>query len=1044
MNRKASITTLLIEVVSLLIFGMVVLTWFGGLESLIGGYSESAALSGFRRFLEPIEAVCRGATNEALALDLSISTFGRTNIISQVYVPQNFLSQPEDAGMLPAQMRKCVGANCLCLFQLDEWEGNWAKCTTSDWDSTILADAKAPGCPFWYYSPPGIMEQLLADTLALLDLGTTILTNEVIELIEGVERNVYFYSAPEYFGGCALADRDNITISSFTSDTATFDCDLLINHDIYDLLGEGAVTVKNRINNNIIIDKSSELQELINTDLTDYLADRTELMVTNSIIDSSPESISASVNSEVSSLLEDSVKTGFSNLEEDISNTILYFVLPDLGLIPVQDSGSYDDDLVNCPSCTPDGCDCTLNPSLVDLIMNDDLMWDKASDVTAVGDGVLSVFAKMIYDELNESLGGVEGFYSYPDLGADIHNRLISNISYSFNDTLDRVNDEFIYELAGTVCNQVYNPIGEVYGLSSETESNVRNNFTYEMGKSIIFDELEAGLREHIDDLSYYAILCSIYDLDELVFESILETYSARASGNDLDPLINLMAEKISSRSGGDVVFEDALDAVTAYSVLLRNNLTQSYNKSLQDNYVEDGGTCYLPSPGSFKSLIFEGIYDAMNENEFNDYYKTDIFKTPFFNDLNALFNDYTGRAVNEFLELIFNEGYLGDPYPNFKSLISNLVDDLVSDFNLALMDAVDEALEPGEVSRVKCWPGPSGLHSRESDFKGWFKGYSNINDLLSLNRYTSTARLVPQLLSNLNPFFKSNKALLVFFSGEEIVSRVSDSFTEKIEDVLLTPHFTLSITGFSIKSKILKKIASGLIKNFLKGLVKKLAGMAAGYFFNLAIASFYSDVFDSGGFVEEIMYADGAIRTFNPNRMRPISCVRLDELGCGTNELIWVNESNYCYTRVVLRELGDLDLWIDALGSIFGLASEDWYCNNKDVELGPLGQLGTAFENVCNYSVGEACYRNTMTACFSFTCDDVCESASFKSGLTCEEKQVRAFQYWVGAYGDPAGFGGPFIDNINKLSVKRYGESDYAWSNGIVLTAEGVYPAFD
>ena len=656
MNRKASITTLLIEVISLLIFGMVVLTWFGGLESLIGGYSESAALSGFRQFLEPIEAVCRGATNEALALDLSISTFGRTNIISQVYVPQNFLSQPEDAGMLPAQMRKCVGANCLCLFQLDEWEGNWAKCTTSDWDSTILADAKAPGCPFWYYSPPGIMEQLLADTLALLDFGTTILTNEVIELIEGVERNVYFYSAPEYFGGCALADRDNITISSFTSDTATFDCDLLINHDIYDLLGEGVVTVKNRINNNIIIDKSSELQELINTDLTDYLADRTELMVTNSIIDSSPEIISDSVNSEVSSLLEDSVKTGFNNLEENISNTILYFVLPDLGLIPVQDSGSYNDDLVNCPSCAPDGCDCTLNPSLVDLIMNDDLMWNKASDITAVGDGVLSVFAKMIYDELNEEVGGVEDFYSYPDLGADIHNKLISNISYSFNDTLDRVNDEFIYELTGTVCNQVYNPIGEVYGLSSETESNVRNNFTYEMGNSIIFDELELGLRAHVDDLSYYTIRCSLYDLDELVFRSILETYSVRASNNDLDSLINLTAEKISSRSGGDVVFEDALDAVTAYSTLLRNNLTQSYNKSLQDNYVVDyTGNCFLPTSGSFKSLILTGLYEAMDENEFNDYYKTDSFKTPFFNYLNALFNNYAGRSINVFFELVFN-----------------------------------------------------------------------------------------------------------------------------------------------------------------------------------------------------------------------------------------------------------------------------------------------------------------------------------------------------------------------------------------------------
>ncbi len=1152
MSRKASITTLLIEVVSLLIFGTVMLTWFGGLESLIGGASESIAVRNFRQFLAPIEAVCRNQTQEASALGLSITAFGKTNIITQLIVPSSFLNNPEDAGMLPPQLRKCVGATCLCLFQLNEWAGNW-KCTTGDWDVTSLVDGVAPGCPFWYYNSPALTEQLVANALAILSLGTTLFENEIIEAIEGAERNIYYYPAPEYWGGCVFANKNNLYISSFSGDAAEFDCSYVVDMDIYKFMDIDKSRIKNDVTSKIIVDDNG-LQDIIDTEFTDYLAGKANNTILDALINASPETFKENMKSSTDSIMKSALKEGYKSLKDDFEVLLRKVVFSDLSAYPlsliynwpgcaeVDGSTPCTQDDPNWPLCALENC--RIKDDVLDHVINDlsEEMASVADNVTDFSDSATRLFFKAMFDKLVEDKFDASTYFSAPGIAEYLHNNLINNASALFNSTLDSIASKNIYASYGTdYCFEEYSPIRDIALLKANITQNLYNNFSLGTESAADIGNIKNYLL--IQSLSGNDVINHFKEFGREYYSGGLYDHAKNSALNDYGYFASDAADIISSDAGSDIK-DELLDALIAYSRLFIDNMSNAYMdyyNMLFYDYCDLSSTCYdnacvsndciktqgcgddegckncvdacindvecVKNCGVSEDVLENckssqqcqpGILDAV-KNGVDSYFSEHPFTSEFNNnqdfianfkakldeDLNKIYRD----AVDNVRDKAINIGYLGPPYNNFYTLIKSVTTDLMNRFSEAIYNRKKHAYKhiEGGLQETYCWPGPPGLHvDTDKDYKDWFIGYSTINDLLALNRYTSTDRIVPQALGYIitkggdiipyKPYKIANYAFRALFLGDEIYTwRYGRS---DVEPVKITPSAVLSVTGALSLKKVFKTIFKKLgehvleleIKNFLKHVAIMFVVAAI---INVMPYTIYTRFYDESHMTGEILYSDGGIRTFSPTKMTPLSCVRLDELGCNKDEILWVNETKYCYTTIVLRELGDLRTWLNALGSKFGVAEENWYCNNMEEKLGPLAQLGTSFTNICSEEemIGGACYKNTLTACYSYTCIDVCKEKIIYGSCTtdddckkndickdgkcvhkfshfgnvyCEQKQMKAFQYWVGTNADPAGFGGPFVNYIRELKVKRANKSDYPWSNGIILEARGVYPVFD
>jgi len=233
MNRRAQYS-LLYEVVGLIIFATVTLIWFGGIESILGGLTEDNAITSFNTLTSAIRDQCiglgapgrdqGGVTLTGLDIKAPSSTF----IISQLTIPEELSDDPLTMGFVQPQMRKCVGANCLCLLQLNEREGNWQMCMTSDFDSSNLYfgnDLGPPGCPFWYYAPPNIVDQAIQSMMDLLQLQVFDLLIAAIWTMDPDEH--YVFPTPELFGGCSYATKENLKISNFDHTEYHIDCSVL-------------------------------------------------------------------------------------------------------------------------------------------------------------------------------------------------------------------------------------------------------------------------------------------------------------------------------------------------------------------------------------------------------------------------------------------------------------------------------------------------------------------------------------------------------------------------------------------------------------------------------------------------------------------------------------------------------------------------------------------------------------------------------------------------------------------------------------------------
>ncbi len=230
MNRKGDFS-LMYEIVGLIIFAITSLIWFGGVESIIGGLTGDKAITAFNQLTGAIKSQCvAGAdANPVTLTGLNLKSYGDTFIVTQLFIRPGM--DADTMGFVQPAMRKCVGANCLCLLELNELEGNWQMCTTSDWDSYNFAVGGilgAPGCPFWYYAPPGIIDMSMQNLMDLLQLDVFQVAISALPWFNSDDPSEHFsYPAPELWGGCSNAKPVNLSITSFSDVHANFDCDSL-------------------------------------------------------------------------------------------------------------------------------------------------------------------------------------------------------------------------------------------------------------------------------------------------------------------------------------------------------------------------------------------------------------------------------------------------------------------------------------------------------------------------------------------------------------------------------------------------------------------------------------------------------------------------------------------------------------------------------------------------------------------------------------------------------------------------------------------------
>lgn len=1130
MNRRG-VNILLVEVVSFLVFGITILVWFVGIESLVGNLDDSLAVRNFNKFLQPISSVCSGS-EEALALGLDINVFGRTFLVTQLTVPDTFRVNPEDYNMLPLPMKKCVGTNCLCLMDFKEFEGDWQMCTTAEWDVWAISTGIAPGCPFWYYAPPDMIEQMVSNLIALLDIKSSLymsfLTNVLEDVNEGFDRNYFYYPAPESWGGCHNSDKDNLVISSFFRNQGEFVCNdnTIKNKDLdYCFISqEGArpgvlsIVEANYQSNDTIV------SGWFNESLTDPLNDDLDLMVSGAFIEGL-----AGYTDETDQLNNDLIKNSFNNfktsLRTDLVDLINDNVSPGIGVNldanaisanVVNEFESYFNNMINDKIISEAGASIGTYPLIdgnVSLVFNLELKPENLvnaelnllleeingaeglavnvnnehvvvvnpsqvdGDYVKVNVPAYSLVFGTNYINLSNAAGvsiglttdkpGLDSYRFVNDEwravgGSDYNAYLTINQRYDNN----RVSSRLAGLLAPILSQQVYNPLTEAFVFDNVfirlLNNDLKNELTTNYGSFMSY-----FLNKEVFDSDCSQVLDVRAELN--TFKSSLE--------NDIESFfLNSVSDELSADNINQVI-NDRLDLGLYDFTSLRNSFIdnaspQVFEQAVQEESVElaaeswpylrdllisEVGDCASPVLDSLRDdfttdielLISDSLSNNLDENAFkntlkSEHVKLDVIDT----EVSSIIDDLSSTRIPSLVSDVFNLYY----YTGFDGFsLSSLIDRVNNRLRISSSNAISKAELSAwkglDVTRMNCWPGPDG---------DYFEGFSTVNDLIAYNRYTSVSRLTPELLyfGTSNPFIRIPQSYFLTIVGQEVQggfekvgltveefskeADTSTTFYEDLEDedyladedeetiadrllgdafLPMTDDFS-SITGGSVWGKALFWLVKEEAKFFAEQLIKtyilnQLAGALSDVGINVPAGTMF--MHNSAKWVAEVVYADGSTRTFNPNKIVPVSCFTMEELGCPADEVLWVDEDYACYTEIFVRNIGDVSTWLKLL-----LGSDE--CINA------YGRGGCSEEELSGDNI---CYRDTLTACFRMTCDRVAES-----------DRRRVFQYWVGSSADPASFGPPMTGRIAKLRVFR-DESD---DDKIVLhvPAEGGAPLID
>ncbi|MBD3312747.1 hypothetical protein GF352_04825 [archaeon] len=1129
MTRRG-VNILLVEVVSFLVFGITILVWFVGIESLVGNLDDSLAVRNFNKFLQPISSVCEGS-EEALALGLDLNVFGRTFLVTQLTVPDTFRVNPEDYNMLPLPMKKCVGTNCLCLMDFKEFEGDWQMCTTAEWDVWAISTGIAPGCPFWYYAPPDMIEQMVSNLIVMLDIKSSLYMSFLADILEdvgeGFDRNYFHYPAPESWGGCHNADADNLVISSFLRDQGEFVCndntiknkdldycfisqegarpevlsiveanyqsnDTIVsgwfNKSLTDPLNagldslmstafikslEGYTEETDQLNNDLIKNSFNDFKTSLRSDLVDLVNDNVSPaigvnlnanIISANVVNEFENFFDKMINDKIISeagasigtysLIDGNVSLVF-NLElkpENLVNAELNLLLEKINGAEGLAVNINNKHVVFINPSQIDGNYVKITVPAYSLVFGTNYI--NLSNASGVGIGLTSDKSgldsyRFVNDEWN-ALGG-----------SDYNAYLTINQQYNNN----RISSRLTGVLTPLLNQQVYNPLEEAFVFD--------NVFI-----RLLNNDLKSELTTNYGAFMNYFLSREVFDSDcsqVLDVRAELNTFESSLESDIESFFLSRVSDELSTDNINQVI-NDRLDLSLYDFTSLRNSFIDNASPQifeqavqeesgdlaaeswpyLRDSLISEIGDCASPVLDSLRdsftsdveSLISDSLSTNLNSNVFKNALKSEHVKPAVINnEVSSIIDDLGSTRIPSLVNDVFNLYY----YTGFDDFsLSSLIDRVNNRLRISSSNAISKAELSAwkglDVTRMNCWPGPDG---------DYFEGFSTVNDLIAYNRYTSVSRLTPELLyfGTSNPFIRIPQAYFLTIVGQEVqggfekigltieeFSREADmstTFYEDLEDedyladeddetiadkllgdALLSMTGDLSsITGRSVWGKALfwlakeeaKFLAEQLIKNYI---LYYLSPALSDVGINVPTSTIF--MHNSAKWVEEIVYADGSTRTFNPNKIVPVSCFTMEELGCPANEVLWVDEDYACYTEIFVRNIGDAGTWLKLI-----LGSDE--CINA------YGRGGCSEDELSGDNI---CYRDTLTACFRMTCDEVAAS-----------DKRRVFQYWIGSSADPASFGPPMTGRISKLKVFRDENEDK-----IVLhvPAEGGVPLID
>lgn len=1080
MNRKG-VNLLLIEVVSFIVFGLTILIWFTGLETLVGNLDDSLAVRNFNKFLEPISQVC-GGKDESVALGLDLNVFGSTFLVTQLTVPDYFRTSPQDFGMLPLPMKKCVGTNCLCLMEFKEFEGDWQMCTTSEWDIWSMSMGIAPGCPFWYYAPPDMIEQMVSNMFALLDFKGELALSAMGRLLDdvagGYDRNYFKYPAPESWGGCEQATADNLVISTFLENRGEFKCSKIKNKDLrscfFDI--DGSIpTPRTEVQDNYVTN-----DEVVSEWFDESLSNQLEANMDNLVLKAISEGLSGFEQEAVTinkQLIIDSFNDFKPGFQTKLAEIIDGNVSPELesqlnaqvlaaeavtGLSSVfeqligENKIGSEDTRTSLYSLSQGNISLVFNlhqkiENLLGGTLKIDLKGDEEVlinvnnkgllriDSSSINDGFVSVNVPVNYlspgdNHINLSsssvqvgvLGSGNSFNSkrysrgnWLSLGTSDFNALLELREKSENQVLaSKFNGVILPELSEQIYSerdisaQLTISDSFVSQLGSDVENELSNgygSFLNDFLSTTVFDEncnrvidIRAELRSFKNTLianlnSFFTSEVSGEITENDIRNALDDAFDT--SGYDFNELKRVLDETTREELEPEIEGESRGIAVESWP-FIRDSLINEINN--------DNAT---PIIKSLRELIIEE-YDSLINEELKVNLDIDVFKDAFTSDDVDL--DGINRGIGEvsenvhsmvtpMAETVLNK-WLYTGYDDFR--IDSLINDINTDLRINSESVISKselsAWEGNDVGRMDCWRGPNG---------GWFEGFTTINDLIAYNRYTSVSRLTPELmfLGSGSFLYKLPSAGFYMMTGENSAKKLSrdlvgltvegffnlccrDSTMALLQSLSVMPAtgnvVGTKITGMGVGRVIFlfaKEAAKVAFKDYLLNEVIPQTLENAGI--NLPEGSVF--MHGRSSWDEEIVYADGSTRTFDPYKIVPISCYTMEELGCRQREAVWVDEDASCYTEIFVRNIGDIGTWLKLI-----LQSDE--CLNAYNRGGCEAISG-----------GDVCYRDTLTACYRMTCE-----SNFN--------ERRVFQYWIGSSGDPASFGPPMTSRIPQLEVFR------------------------
>ncbi|MFA5406494.1 MAG: hypothetical protein WC307_04015 [Candidatus Nanoarchaeia archaeon] len=797
--------SLLYEVIGLIIFSVTALIWFGGIESLMGGLTQGNAINSFNQLTSAISAQCVGAVEPTIVSGLDLTTYGSTFIMTQLSIPEAFRGDPETMGFIQPQMRKCVGTNCLCLLELNEAEGNWQMCTTSDFDSWNLelgAETGPPGCPFWYYAPPRMIEQSVQGVLDLLDLNLFQIALSATGVL-GTATETYSYPAPEMWGGCSGSTEANLQISSFTDENAVFDCtelqdslytyfdksrqwvldDLGLSFDKSFLNSEGSITYyESLVNNNLI----SNINAVITPTLINYFLNPIKSVVIN----------------DYDSIIYDSI---FTNLNEDglLLTTLKANLVETLTLIaPDEDADLLADEVIS--ALTSSLSDSYFNSNIIshetsayypilntqagtmtfplnDLPENLDSITVSLSvqDATTIEDEgsiiVLSLdscqkSSNIISDEFttvefsftpsclngssmiiikegnndeshsfNVLLGAVEPLLISTLNNEEIDDDWAINISFNEKQVNSEVTDFVLSQLASSVLTQSL--IGTSYPEVTDYETAVSNALSI-----IDFSSVPS---------SAYSSLTNFYDnyFESLVDEKLYDSYCNELI-NPAEELLSSRSEAVTDLSSSISASFDGLISLSSLDLSLTVptdftvdvDLTSSLD-SLSLSLAREQIT-YIKTVLATHSIELTTIDEA---ELINDYYEP----------LSATLSELSASILSDFNTA--NEDINDISLPasfSFTEEFNDFITTTGSSINNAFLSYHGSAITNGltvtaQLIEDTINPVVAEGWSGQSVFEvpcwpktngGYFNSYNAVNDLLGYRRYTSVSRLAPVL----------------------------------------------------------------------------------------------------------------------------------------------------------------------------------------------------------------------------------------------------------------------------------------------------------